>query len=380
MAVTHRKKNCGRKRKDYSAALANMPNIPASKRTSIRSTAHALGISTWGVYRMTHNEIKRHSNSVKPTLSERHKQERIDYAIRQIDLTSNRMKANYDVVHVDEKWFNIKEVNKKMYLAPGEEPPYRSTGHKSHIGKVMFLCAVARPRRDSTANTMFDGKFGIWPFVQWVEAQRSSRNRPRGTLELKNRTVDHVAYNEFIANKVIPSIGAKWPQCHRNRTIRIQQDNAKPHRSATNTNPDMVAAITATGLDIVFDNQPAQSPDTNILDLGFFNSIQALQQQHKTDNIQQLCQVVDECFKELDATKLEKCFLTHQAVCKEILKADGKNDFKIPHLGKDKTIRRRGMLPVALPVEQEVLDKIAEHRPALVAPPAAAVVGMGVAV
>ena len=33
-----------------------------------------------------------------------------------------------------------------MYLAPNEEPPHRTVGHKSHILKVMFLCAVARPR------------------------------------------------------------------------------------------------------------------------------------------------------------------------------------------------------------------------------------------
>ena len=31
--------------------------------------------------------------------------------------------------------------------------------------KVMFMCAVVRPRWDSHANRHFDGKIGIWPFI-----------------------------------------------------------------------------------------------------------------------------------------------------------------------------------------------------------------------
>ena len=60
---------------------------------------------------------------------------------------------------------------------------------------------------------------------------------------------------------------------------------------------------------------------------------------------------------------LERVFLTHQCVCKEIIKADGKNDFKIPHMGKLAIIRRQGHLPMRLRVEEEVLQKIRELRP-----------------
>jgi hypothetical protein len=35
------------------------------------------------------------------------------------------------------------------------------------------------------ANRYFVGKLDILPFVEKVPAQRGSRNRPRGTLELK---------------------------------------------------------------------------------------------------------------------------------------------------------------------------------------------------
>ena len=65
-----------------------------------------------------------------------------------MNLTTGRFIDNYDCIHVDEKWFHIKKVAKKYYLGPNELPPERTTCHKSHITKVMFLCAVARPRMD----------------------------------------------------------------------------------------------------------------------------------------------------------------------------------------------------------------------------------------
>ena len=55
MVVDHRKKNCGRKKKDHSARLETMTNIPLKDRSTIRSTAHAMSISTWAVWKMTNN-------------------------------------------------------------------------------------------------------------------------------------------------------------------------------------------------------------------------------------------------------------------------------------------------------------------------------------
>lgn len=52
--------------------------------------------------------------------------------------------------------------------------------------KIMFLCAIAPPRFDPvTGECIFDGKIGIWPFVEKEIAQRDSVNRPAGTNETK---------------------------------------------------------------------------------------------------------------------------------------------------------------------------------------------------
>ena len=365
MVVDHKKTNCGRKKKDYSQQLAQLASLPLSQRSTIRSTAHHLGVSTWAVWNMTKNgAAKRHSSTIKPTLTATQKENRIDYAIRQFEPALDRCKTGYDVIHVDEKWFYMKQVKQTFYLAANETPPTRTTRNKRFIDKVMFFCAVARPRHDSTSNTSFDGKIGIWPFIEMVPAQRNSRNRPAGTLEPKNVSVTKEVYHDMIVNKLLPAIQAKWPANHRNIAIRIQQDNAKPHGSATNDNETFREAVQATGMQIYFDNQPSNSPDTNILDLGFFNSIQALQQQKRTQTIAELIDAVQESFAALDKVKLENCFMTHQAVCREIILDSGNNAYKLPHLAKERQ-RRRNALPIALPLSQEVRDKIRQLRPAL---------------
>lgn len=50
----------------------------------------------------------------------------------------------YDVVHIDEKWFNLCKATTKFYISTNEPVPYRSTPNKRYIGRVMFLAAIAR--------------------------------------------------------------------------------------------------------------------------------------------------------------------------------------------------------------------------------------------
>jgi hypothetical protein len=49
-------------------------------------------------------------------------------------LTSNgRFNDLKQIIHVDEKWFFVAEIDKKCYLLPDEDPKYRTCKHKSHI-------------------------------------------------------------------------------------------------------------------------------------------------------------------------------------------------------------------------------------------------------
>ncbi len=88
----------------------------------------------------------------------------------------------------------------------------------------MFLCALARPRFDDNGNCTFDEKIGMWPFVEEVEAQRRSDNRPRGTIITGVVSCDKNRYREYLIQKVLPAIRMKWPD--RDRRLLIQQDGA----------------------------------------------------------------------------------------------------------------------------------------------------------
>ncbi|ETO67125.1 hypothetical protein F444_15875 [Phytophthora nicotianae P1976] len=56
--------------------------------------------------------------------------------------------------------------------------------------------------------------------------------------------------------------------------------------------------------------QPANSPDINANDLGFFNSLQSLQYKKRAKTIEDLVNNVDSAFKDLHYTKLDSVFLT----------------------------------------------------------------------
>jgi hypothetical protein len=72
-------------------------------------------------------------------------------------------------------------------------------------------------------------------------------------------------------NFLLPAIKARWPAGERGMPIYIQQDNAKTHIAVDD--PDFVAAAQAGGWDIRLTCQPPNSPDLNILDLGFFAAL-----------------------------------------------------------------------------------------------------------
>jgi hypothetical protein len=88
----------------------------------------------------------------------------------------------------------------------------------------MFLTAVAKPRYDEQGKETFDGTIGIWAFVKQTTAKNDSKNRLKGTLELKSIIITRDVMRKYICEKVVPSIAALWPD--NKETIFIQQNNA----------------------------------------------------------------------------------------------------------------------------------------------------------
>ena len=77
--------------------------------------------------------------------------------------------------------------------------------------KVTLLYAIACPRDHENRVCMFDGKIGIWTFIQKTPALRNSINRPLGTMIMTNLQVTKQSYADTILNNVIPAIREKLP-------------------------------------------------------------------------------------------------------------------------------------------------------------------------
>ena len=102
-------------------------------------------------------------------------------------------------------------------------------GHKSHIPKVMFICAVSRPDPDHD----FDGKIGIWRVCHLQEVKRATKNRRRGKIYEVDTTVDAAWYESWYINNLLPAIKEKMPR-QEFHEICVQQDSATPHTGQDN--------------------------------------------------------------------------------------------------------------------------------------------------
>ncbi|XP_054808729.1 uncharacterized protein LOC129310844 [Prosopis cineraria] len=217
------------------------------------------------------------------------------------------------------------------YLTAGEEPLHRTCKNKNYISKVMFLVAVARPRFDAQENEIFSGKIGLFPFVRKEAARRRSVNRIRGTMETKPITsITKEVIKSFLIDKVLLEIKAKWPTCHANETIFVEQDNAPCH--IDNNDEDFCMAASDGGFDIRLISQPPNSPDLNILDLRYFRAIQSLQYQEAPKTIEDLVRAVENSFEVYTSKQLNRIFLTLQATMVDIMKDKGSNKYKPSHL------------------------------------------------
>ena len=137
----------------------------------------------------------------------------------------------------------------------------------------------------------------------------------------------------FICKKIIPRIKKVWPK-DMNKECKVQWDNAKVHVSAYDLS--LLECLTTGGWNIDVVMQPAKSPDLNILDLGYFNSLQTLQYTTPVKNVEELALAVFKAWDMLNPDSLRKIWYTLQRTMDLILSVDGNNNYKIGHSGRNK--------------------------------------------
>ncbi|KAL4569941.1 hypothetical protein LXL04_025589 [Taraxacum kok-saghyz] len=123
---------------------------------------------------------------------------------------------------------------------------------------------------------------------------------------------------------------------------------------------EFLEAASQDGFDIRLSFQPSNSPDLNVLDLGFFRAIQSLQEQEVLGTIDELIRAVQTSFKRMQSQQLNNVFLTLQTCMKEIIKVQGGNNYQIPHIGKDR-LELEGNLPLQIECDQNFIDEALLH-------------------
>ena len=78
--------------------------------------------------------------------------------------------------------------------------------------------------------------------------------------------------------------------------------------------------------------QPANSPDMNVLDLAYFRSIQSLTLETAPKNLSDLIESVEDAFHSYPVDNLDKVFITLQSVLVEVMNDGGGNAYNTPHM------------------------------------------------
>jgi hypothetical protein len=359
--ISSRKKNCGRRTIHFPDLVKSaVKGTPLLQRRSMRKLAKALGVSKSLVWGWKKDGILRsNTNAIKPMLTEENKVKRVLFALEWLDSEDkSKYQDMMDIIHLDEKWFYISRDGERFLLSEDEPAPYRTVAHKSHIKKVMFLCAVARPRWDPVRNGWFDGKLGMWPVGSVEAAKRKSKNREKGAPVWQNKNMTQDVYRGLLENELIPAIMTSWPRGQ--KTIRIQQDGAKAHIPENDAwfTESLDELKSAVGLEATLYTQPANSPDVNVLDLGFFRAIQSANDEVSKDELQ-LIEHVKKAFDNYPKEKINHVWLTLQSCYNSIIDANGGNDYKIPHMGKER-LERLGQLPAVLDVTNHAAVMLGE--------------------
>ena len=326
---------------------------PLHKRQTYRSCSEAVNVPKSSLHWVITNNtgkgakiFKVQSVSTQPVLTDKHKEDRKTYCktrVKDTKDTNTDTNTNtgtfidmYDYIHVDEKWFFIARKAMKFIMTVNEEPPLITTWDKNNITKVMFLCAVGRPRMLSDGS-FWNGKIGMFPITAKEPAKRSSKNRPKGTLVTTCPKLNGARFYKLMTEQLIPAIRDNAPDCMKEYPILLQLDNAPPHRILKTKCEEFAAHCRDYALIVLPLFQPANSPDLNVLDLGLFRSLQSHQFSNEAKhNIDDLIEQVLTVFDQYDGKLINDAFLTLQSCMAMVIANNGGNHYKIPHVGKAK--------------------------------------------
>ena len=292
------------------------------------------------------------SRRVLPILTDQHRKCRLQW-VKAIQAHSPPWSLTAESVHVfvDEKWFFGQQLHKRVFKGPGVPHPATHVGSKSHIPKVMFLGAIARPCREHG----FNGRIGLYPITELKQVTRLQMHFNKGDMKHHLLNLDAELFKKMMKEKVCSDLvqqTGEWAS-----TFIIQMDSAGGHGGGNgDLNQTTIAELNkwanlwppelksllpldrqAAPPHWVFMAQPARSPDLNMLDLGAWCSINPLVPEIKialdaAAPIEQVISNVQQAWSQWNSSeKLAQLDDTLQHIFPLIEKCEGGNLYEMPH-------------------------------------------------
>lgn len=140
--------------------------------------------------------------------------------------------------------------------------------------------------------------------------------------------VTREVYTYYLSGKGFPAIRNKFPM-RRHTSVLVQQVNGKRHVSPHD--PRIKEAGTVHYQKIRMVNQPHNSQDFNVLDLGFFNSFQSIQHNSMSTCLTEMVLCVEEYYENYPSETVSNVFLIQKYVLESAMIKYGSNNFKIQH-------------------------------------------------
>ena len=232
--------------------------------------------------------------------------------------------------------------------------------HKCHIEKIMYLTGVARPRYDENGEVTFNGLVAIVPCVKEAIARRASKNHEKGDAYMVNESIDNEVYRDLFTriNGVFDQMELKMPV--KGRVTYVQQDGAGAHRKEgtmrflEQSGSDNFDVPVEDRVTVTMKTQPSQSPDFNVNDCAFYNSLQCAIQSESTYNTnrEDMMRLVEKNFHDFSVEKLDRIWGILFDNLRQGLKSDGGNDYKTLHAGKRKRQKSGGTcVDLTVPME-----------------------------
>jgi len=120
------------------------------------------------------------------------------------------------------------------------------------------------------------------------------------------------------------------------KIVKLQFDNAPGHRTGADISAALKKAMKGMpGMPgIVFVEQIAQSPCTNLCDLGFFRSIDSRLPKLRSFKLTEFIKQIHDAYDDYPSEKIDALVRCKKRVVTCIAENEGRNDLKLPHREK----------------------------------------------